>query len=70
MDDIYIYYVKMPPGQHEWVTPCSTGYTVYLDEYCLINEDLRIKEFRHAMSHIMGRHWEHFDINEIEGNAG
>lgn len=66
MDDIYVYYIKMPHGQHEWVTPCSTGYTVYLDESCLWDKDLRLREYRHALRHIQRCHWDWPDVNAIE----
>lgn len=66
MDDIYVYYVKMPDGQREWVTPCDTGYTIYLDERCLWDKDLRLKEYAHAVRHIRKQHWGLHDVSEIE----
>lgn len=66
MDDIFVYYTKMPRGQHEWVTPCDTGYTVYLDECCLYDELLRRKCFFHAIRHIANQDFENGDVSNIE----
>ena len=30
MDDVFVYYVSLPPGVNEMVTPCPEGYTAYI----------------------------------------
>ena len=65
-DDIYVYYTKMPPGQHEWVAPCESGYTVYLDEECLCDECMRLKCYRHALHHIHNLDFERDCVSDIE----
>lgn len=50
MDDIFIYFVRLPTKIREMVTPCADGYTVYIDER--LDESQRMKAYRHALEHI------------------
>lgn len=64
MDDVYVYFVPMPKGIHEFVTPCSDGFTIYLDS----NQDKHHQQqsFLHAISHIANNDFEKEDVQRIE----
>lgn len=64
MLDVFVYYVDLPPGIHEIVTPCADGYTVYLN----IQDDLpqRMKSLHHAMEHIRRNDFSKEDVQAIE----
>ena len=66
MDDIYVYYQKLPEGINEMVTPCFNGYTVYLDESCLFNRAKMERCYNHAVRHIRNRDFEKYNVAEIE----
>ena len=68
MDDVYVYYVDLPPGVHEMVAPGSgSDYTIYLDSKD--ERTNRIKHFAHALRHITNRDFEKEDVQEIEVHA-
>lgn len=51
MDDVYVYLIdSLPPGVHEFVTPCADGYTVYID--IAMDEQHRLDAYNHALEHI------------------
>ncbi len=64
MDDVFVYCVKLPHRTKEMVTPCSAGYTVY------INESLDYREqkdaYAHALEHIRNNDFGRLEVNEIE----
>lgn len=64
MDDIYTYVTDLPPGVHEMVAPCITGFTVYLNSKDSFES--RRKHYWHALRHIRCRDHERSDVNEIE----
>ena len=63
-DNIYVYTVKLPPGINEAITPCSDGYTIYID----INlPDNKIEDaLRHAINHINSNDFEKLNVQSIE----
>lgn len=67
MDDVFVYFVKMPAGMHEAVVPCLDGYTVYIDSSLSGAEQL--KAYVHAIRHIESSDWEKHDVNQIEADA-
>lgn len=66
MDNVYIYFIAMPDGVREFVTPCLDGYTIYIDES--LDEIGRAKAYDHAMSHITNNDFEREDVQEIESD--
>lgn len=67
MDDIFVYIVDLPLTVAEMVTPCTGGYTIYLNAK-LTQED-RIKAYRHALRHVERNDWDKTDVQEIEYEA-
>lgn len=68
MIDVHVYYVDLPSGVHEMVTPGTRDdYTVYLDSKD--GRTNRIKHFSHALRHIRNRDFEKDDVQEIENTA-
>ena len=67
MDDIYVYFVALPDGINEMVTPCDLGYTVYLD--INLDEHQRKKAYFHALEHIKRNDFGKDDVQEIEAEA-
>lgn len=65
MDNVYIYLADLPPHINEMVTPCSDGYTVYIDASLSKNE--QISAYSHALSHITEGDFEkESGVQEIE----
>lgn len=65
MDDVYLYYVPLPPGINEMVTPCYDGFTIYIDES--LDEEQRMKAYLHAMTHIQNKdHYIESSVDDIE----
>ena len=50
MDDVFVYFMKLPDGIDEFVTPCSDGFTVYIDSS--LDDRHRRKAYAHAIGHI------------------
>ncbi len=67
MDDVYIYFIHLPPGISELVTPCLEGYTIYIDES--LDEAHRLKAYEHAIEHIRSNDFERADVQTIEAEA-
>lgn len=67
MDNIFIYFVKLPAHVKEMIAPCYDGYTIYLDSN--LDEIQQVEAYNHALSHIVNRDFEKFDVNAIEFNA-
>ena len=67
MEDVYVYFVQLPDGVKEMVTPCLDGHTVYIDDR--LDETQRLKEYRHALRHIVGLDFEKGNVQEIEKKA-
>lgn len=61
VDNVYVYLVQLPSGVKEFVTPCSDGYTIYIDIDLPKTE--QHEAYEHAMNHIrLG----HFDLDNIQ----
>jgi hypothetical protein len=67
MDDVFTYFVPLPDGIHEMVTPCADGFTVYIDSD--LDEAHRIRAYNHAIRHIMRGDFEKENVQEIEEEA-
>lgn len=58
-EDVFVYFVKLPEGIDECVTPCADGnYTVYIDER--LTDEERRQAYGHALKHIR---YGHFDAD-------
>ncbi len=66
-DNIYIYMVNLPSGINEAVTPCSDGYTIYIDDK--LSPEGKRKAYDHALYHITNHDFEKSDVNLIEIEA-
>lgn len=64
MDNVYTYFVTMPPNVHEYVAPCIDGYTVYIDEK--LDADRRVQAYNHALGHIQNGDFNKVFADEIE----
>lgn len=67
MDDVFVYFVKLPDGIDEVVLPCFGGYTVYIDPSLSYHQ--RIEAYNHAMHHINNNDFEKADVQQIEVEA-
>lgn len=50
MDNVYVYMVDIKGKTNEMVTPCSDGYTVYIDDK--LSPQGKWDAYVHAVSHI------------------
>ena len=50
MDDIYVYCIPLPEGIDEMVSPCYSGYTIYISDR--LDQEHRIRAYHHALRHI------------------
>lgn len=66
-DDVFVYMVDLPDGINEMVTPCATGYTIYIDDK--LSPEGRRDAYRHALYHITNHDFEKSDVNSIEIEA-
>ena len=66
-DNIYLYFVPLPVGIHEMITPCFDGYTIYLNSVDTYEQHK--KSFFHAIKHIFSDDFDHSNIQDIEANA-
>ena len=66
MDDVFVYLAPLPNSIDEYVTPCSDGYTVYINEK--LSRPQQIKAFNHAIRHIAGNDFSKENVQEIEGS--
>lgn len=67
MYDVFVYFVDLPAGISEMVTPCPDGYTIYIDAG--LDREHMWKAYQHAMRHIKNRDFEKDDVQGIEGAA-
>lgn len=51
MDDIFVYFQRMPHGVNEAVLPCNGGYTVYINDS--LDREHAMKAYQHAVTHIL-----------------
>lgn len=66
-DDINVYIIDLPDGINEMVTPCSGGYTIYIDDK--LSPEGRREAYAHALYHITNHDFEKSDVNRIEFEA-
>lgn len=64
MDDVFVYLAPLPNAIDEYVTPCSDGYTIYINEK--LSRPQQIEAYTHAMHHIAGNDYDKADVQEIE----
>lgn len=64
MDDVYVYFISMPEGVNELVVPCCDGYTIYISDQ--LDQDHRIKAYKHALRHIKKMDHEQRNVQIIE----
>ena len=67
MDNVYVYFAKLPPQVNEIVTPCLSGYTIWID--ITLDEAHRLKAYEHALWHIKNHDFEKDDVQQIEWDA-
>lgn len=63
-DEIYIYMQPLPRGLKSFATPCSDGYTVYIDPR--LDRESQLQAYRHELDHIRKGDFEKKDVQEIE----
>ncbi len=67
-EDIFVYLVDFPRGINEAVTPCSGGYTVYLDKN--LDYESQCRAYAHALKHIEnGDLYKDATADQIEAEA-
>jgi len=64
MDDVFVYLAPLPNAIDEYVTPCSDGYTIYINEK--LSRPQQIEAYNHAVNHIAGNDFEKYNVQEIE----
>lgn len=67
VDDIFVYYHKLPDGVNEAVLSCFGGYTIYIDPRQ--SEDGIRRSYQHAIQHIRNGDFEQSDVQEIENRT-
>ena len=67
LEDIHVYFVPLPEGIKEMVTPCYDGYTIYIDARLCREQQLR--EYAHAVQHIQRDDFHGGDVQEIESEV-
>lgn len=67
MDDVFIYFIDLPPKVSEAVTPCLDGYTIYINQN--LSRDRQLKAYQHAIRHITNNDFEKSDVQQIEIDA-
>jgi hypothetical protein len=69
MYDVYVYRIELPGNIHEMVVPDSEddGWTVYIDKN--LSDQKYRESYDHAMKHILGKHFEMHDVQDIEYEA-
>ena len=66
-DDVFVRTVKLPDKVRAFTMPGYDGMNVYISED--LDEDQRIKAYRHELRHIVGRDFEKTNVQEIEVSA-
>ena len=65
MIEIYTYVIPMPHNVHGVVTPCSDGYTIYLNARdCYARQ---MQAYRHEEEHIRRGDFDRYSVQQIEG---
>lgn len=67
LDNIFIYQVSLPDNVHEAVTPCFSGYTVYINQK--LTYEQKQQAFLHALKHIQNKDFEKENVQAIESQA-
>lgn len=66
-NNVYVYIVDLPNRVNEMVTPCSDGFTIYLNARLSYQD--RVRAYHHAMKHIDRNDFEKEDVQKIEKEA-
>ena len=66
-NNVYVYIVDLPDRVNEMVTPCSDGFTIYLNARLSYQD--RVRAYHHAMEHIDRNDFEKEDVQKIEKEA-
>ena len=66
-DDVHVYVINLPDGINEMITPCSDGYTIYIDDK--LSPEGRRRAYAHALYHINNKKIKKSDVNQIEIEA-
>lgn len=64
MDDVYVYYIKLPDGINEAVLSGTNGFTIYIDPRQ--SEAGIRRSYDHAMEHIRNADFTKSDVQIIE----
>lgn len=68
MAEVYVYFVPLPDGVKEAVTPCADGaYTIYISNK--LTYEARMLAYGHALHHIECGDFEKSDVQAIEAEA-
>lgn len=67
IDSIYTYQVAMPNGVNEVVTPCFSGFTIYINKN--LTYEQKQKAFAHALLHIKNNDFEKDNVQAIEAQT-
>ena len=67
MDDVYVFFVKLPPKVAEMVTVGPDGYSVYIDSD--LSDKARLRAYKHALRHILNNDFAGDDVQTIEQAA-
>lgn len=67
IDDVFVRTVKLPDKVRAFTMPGYDGMNVYISED--LDEDQRIRAFRHELRHIVGRDFEREDVQQIENET-
>lgn len=66
-DNVYIYMQPLPFGLKSFATPCSDGYTVYIDPR--LDSAAQLRAYQHELEHIENGDFEGSDVSEIEARG-
>ena len=67
MNEVFVYWIPLPCGVREIVTPCPDGYTIYIN--ASLDDAHQLAAYEHALRHIRGNDFEKSDVQGIEGAA-
>lgn len=67
LDNVFVYTVSLPDGIREAVTPCISGYTIYINQK--LSYEQRLKAYSHALRHIQNNDFDGYDVQAIEARA-
>lgn len=63
-DNVYIYMQPLPSGLKSFATPCSDGYTVYIDPR--LDREAQLRAYEHELEHIENGDFEKTTPQKIE----